>query len=198
MPATEKLVPMATFGAPHGVRGELRLKSGTADPLGILRQKKLRLGDGQPVRLLGGRIVKDDILVVRVAGIGTREAAARLTNQTVFLPRAALPPPEEEDEFYHADLIGLAAQTEEGTPLGHVIALHTFGAGDVVEVRDGAGANRLYPFTRAVVPVVDIAGGRIVIVPPAEIEARGPDDPTEDLRDDAGAPDDDRDAADAG
>lgn len=170
-----RLIALGVFGAPHGVTGEVRLKSFTAEPRALLSYEGLRLADGAPLLLAGGRSLKDDLLVVRVAGITDRACAGRLTGQTLFCPRAALPNPAD-DEFYHADLIGLAAMSVSGVRLGTVVALHAFGAGDVVEIRDGAGETRLFTFSKRVVPVVDIPGGRIVIDPPEEIEAKIGDD----------------------
>jgi tRNA (guanine37-N1)-methyltransferase len=113
-----------------------------------------------------------DMLVARVEGVGDRAGAEKLTRIELYAPRAKLPEPEE-DEFYLADLEGLRAETVEGATLGHVLAVRNFGAGDILEVRPPAGGETLmFPFTKAVVPIVDIAGGRVVIAPPVEIEAR--------------------------
>ena len=90
------------------------------------------------------------------------------------MSRAKLPA-TEEDEYYHADLIGLAAVTTSGGPLGRVIAIHNFGAGDIIEIAPPSGTTMLLPFTNAVVPTVDIAGGRVVIELPKEIEGDEPD-----------------------
>jgi len=83
-------------------------------------------------------------------------------------------PATDEDEYYHADLIGLAAVNAANEPLGRVIAIHNFGAGDIIEIAPPSGSTMLLPFTNAVVPTVDIAGGRVVIELPAEIEGDGP------------------------
>jgi 16S rRNA processing protein RimM len=89
----------------------------------------------------------------------------------LFVDRAVLPEADEE-EFYHADLIGLAAVLEDGTPVGAVVAVLNHGAGDILEIAPPEGETLLLPFTRAVVPVVDIKGRRVVVAPPAEVEAR--------------------------
>jgi 16S rRNA processing protein RimM len=168
------LILVGVFGAPHGVRGELRLKSYTSDPMAIAGYAPLTDAAGKRRFVIeAARPVKDDMLVVRVAGIADRDAAAALTNQRLHVPRAVLPPSEEEDEFYHADLVGLRVETAGGTPLGTVAAVLDYGAGDILEVKPpGGGTAFLLPFTKAAVPVVDIAGGRLVAEPPAETEAR--------------------------
>jgi 16S rRNA processing protein RimM len=168
---------VGVFGAPHGVRGELRLKSYTGDPQAIADYAPLTDASGRTTYLLtSARLVKDDILVVRVKGVDDRDAAAKLTNQRLHIPRSALPPPEEEDEFYHADLIGLRVELQDGTLLGTVAAVLDFGAGDILEITPaGGGRAMMLPFTRAVVPVVDMKAGRLVADPPAETEARPED-----------------------
>lgn len=168
------LILVGVFGAPHGVRGELRLKSFTADPMAIAGYGPLSDAAGARTwRIAQARPVKDDMLVVRIDGVADRDAAARLTNVTLHVPRDRLPPIDDEDEYYQADLIGLRVETVSGDPLGTVAAVFDFGAGEILDVTppDG-GVHLLLPFTRAVVPVVDLAGGRLVAAPPAETEAR--------------------------
>jgi 16S rRNA processing protein RimM len=104
--------------------------------------------------------------VAQLRGVHDRNAAERLANTKLFVPRDRLPT-VETDEFYHADLIGLAAVTTDGRTVGSVVAIHDFGAGDILELRqEGKRETLMLPFTSATVPVVDIAGGRIVIDPP--------------------------------
>jgi 16S rRNA processing protein RimM len=109
-------------------------------------------------------------MIVHFREIGDRTAAESLRGQDLSVPRAALPP-VAEDTFYHADLVGLRAETDQGASLGTVAAIYDFGAGDVIEVRGPAGTV-FYPFTKAVVPVVDLARGRVVILPPGETVGR--------------------------
>jgi len=159
------LVLMGRFGAPHGVRGEIRLQSFTEEPLAIASYGPL--SDKSRARrfvLENARAQGRDMLVVSVEGVTGREAAQRLTGTELYLPRESLPAPEE-DEFYLADLIGLGVEDEAGAALGQVIALRNFGAGDILEVlpKDG-GESQFYPFTKALAPIVDVAGGRIVVV----------------------------------
>jgi len=166
-----KLVLLGVFGAAHGVKGELRLKSFTADPLAIASYRPLTGEGGRPIELRAARRLKADMLVVSVKGISDRTAAEALTNQRLYAPREALAKVEEEDTFLHADLIGLAAVSAEDALLGRVVAIHDFGAGDILEIApEGGGPTRLLPFTKAVVPSVDVAAGRLVVVPPTEVD----------------------------
>jgi 16S rRNA processing protein RimM len=164
-------VVLAVVGAPHGVRGEVRVKTFTADPEALGAYGPLETPDGRRLTLVGLRIVKGDLAIARFREIADRTAAEALNRVALAVPRSALPVEDDGDTFYHADLIGLSAVTEAGDMLGTVAALHDFGAGDVLEVK-GARGSVLYPFTKAVVPVVDVAAGRVVVVPPAETEAR--------------------------
>lgn len=112
-----------------------------------------------------------DHLVARIAGVGDRNAAEKLRNIDLFVPRERLPPIEEADTFYHADLVGLAAISENGAALGTVVAIHNFGAGDLIEIEPAAGGEPLLlPFNETTVPTIDLRVGRIVIVPPAATE----------------------------
>jgi 16S rRNA processing protein RimM len=188
-----RLVALGVFGAPHGVRGEVRLKSFTAEPMAIAGFRPLLAVDGRRFDIAAARPLKDDMLVVKVDGVADRDAAARLTNLTLHVPREALGQAGEEDEFFHADLVGLAAETADGEALGRVVALLDFGAGDLIEIAPaGGGPSRLYPFTKAVVPLVDLAGGRLVLVPPIETEAGPQDDPRRTHRKTVTAPEEDR------
>lgn len=151
-------------GAPHGVRGELRLKSYTAEPMGIAAYKALWIGDPphRRLNLAAARPLKEDMLVVRFEGVEGRDAAQALTNTRLFVARADLPP-TEEDEYYHADLIGLEAYGPDDAPLGFVAMVSNFGAGDLLEIVPPRGESFYVPFTRAFVPVVDPPARRIVL-----------------------------------
>ncbi|WP_298423745.1 ribosome maturation factor RimM [Rhodoblastus sp.] len=162
-------VLVGVFGAPHGVRGEIRLKSYMQDPLSIADYGALADEAGRAHEIVSARPLKDDMLVVRVKGVSDRDAAQKLTNQQLYLARETLPAPED-DEFYCRDLIGLRAETPEGEPLGVIVAVPNYGAGDILEIAPPAGETLLFPFTRAVVPEIDIAGGKVIVVPPAEDE----------------------------
>jgi 16S rRNA processing protein RimM len=171
MPA-KNLVLLGRFGAPHGVRGEIRLQSFTGDPLAIGSYGPLtdRSGD-RSFRLLSLRPQGNEMLVARVEGVGDRNAAAALTGAELYIARDRLPPPDDEEEVYLADLVGLRAETAAGEEIGRVVAVRNFGAGDILEVfPEGGGETLLFPFTKAVVPTVNLSEGRVVIMPPEEIE----------------------------
>lgn len=161
----EQRICLGVVTGPHGVRGLLRVKTFTAEPEGIAAYGPLEDEAGTrcfDIELVGA--AKGAVLV-RVAGIADRDAAERLKGLRLYVPRAALPPPGDE-EYYHADLIGLAASLTDGSLLGRVTAVHDFGAGDSLEIVRPDGRVVMVPFTRAIVPLVDPAGGRLVVVPP--------------------------------
>lgn len=168
-PLPEALVQMGIFGAAVGLKGEIRLKSYTEDPAGIADYSPLLARDGRRFEITDVREA-GEVVIVRVKGVTSREQAEALTNVALFVAREDLGETDDDDEFFHADLIGLTAETETGTTLGTVVALYDFGAGDMVEIRPPRGKALVFPFTKAVVPVVDIAGGRLVIVPPVEVD----------------------------
>ncbi|WP_294534267.1 ribosome maturation factor RimM [uncultured Rhodoblastus sp.] len=163
-------VLVGVFGAPHGVRGEIRLKSYMAEPASIAAYGALHDGSGREFSLTACRPLKDDLLVARVKGVTGRDAAQKLTHVKLFIAREKLPPPDE-DEFYCRDLIGLRAETGDGVWLGTIVAVPNYGAGDILEVAPSAGETLLFPFTRVVVPQIDLAGGKVIVAPPLEIDA---------------------------
>ena len=166
---------VARIGAAHGVRGAVKLWTFTEDPLAVKQYGPLMTKDGaRQFEVTHVREAKDH-LVATLKGIATREDAERLNGLELYVARDKLPE-TDEGEYYHADLIGLAAVSAAGEPLGRVIAIHNFGAGDIIEIAPPQGATMLLPFTNAVVPTVDLAGGRVVIELPQEIE--GDDAPT--------------------
>lgn len=160
---------MGEFGRAHGVRGEVRLKSHTGDPAGIIAYNPLEAQDGARVVLAALRPVSGthDMFVVRVEGVATREAAEALTRVRLYVPRERLQVELEEDEFLQADVIGARVEDEAGNVVGRLVAFHDFGGGDVIEIAPapsiGRRPNALLPFTKAFVPVVDVAGGRVVV-----------------------------------
>lgn len=174
-------VQMAVIGAAHGIKGELRVKAFTGDPLA--------LGDYGPLYARDGRVfeIEDirpagEVVVVRFKGLRDRTAAERLTGTELFVDRSALPP-EEEDEFYHADLVGLAVRDESGAEAGRVTAVQDFGGGDLLEITFRGKKGLLIPFSQAAVPQVDVGAGFITVdtiaaglVEDADQEG-GPDEP---------------------
>ena len=116
---------------------------------------------------LGTVIIGTDESFVQFADVNDRNAAERLTNLKLFVPRERLPPIEDADTFYQADLVGLVAEGPDGAAIGTVSAIHDFGAGDLIEITpNGGGEPMLLPFSEDTVPTVDIAKGRIVVVLP--------------------------------
>jgi 16S rRNA processing protein RimM len=158
-------VCLGQIGAPHGVRGEVRLRSFTSDPQAIAGYGPLETEDGRVLHIETMRAAKDHF-VATLAGIRDRDAAERLVNVRLYVPRERLPDIDAADEFYHADLIGLPVFDPAGQKLGTVLAIHNFGAGDLLEVRfDAEGKTELIAFDEINVPTVDVSAGRIVISP---------------------------------
>jgi len=163
--AEQQRVLMGVITGAHGVRGQMRVKSFTAEADGLTAYGPLEDERGERRFALERVGTAKGVLIMRLDGITDRNAAERLKGTRLYLPRAALPAPGE-DEFYHADLVGLAVALKDGTELGRVRAVLAFGAGDSLEVEKSAGGVVIVPFTAAVVPVVDIKGGRLVVDPP--------------------------------
>jgi len=158
-------VLLGEIGAAQGLKGEVRLRSYTAEPAAIARYGALHDEHGRVVEIESVRATPK-ALVARIKGINTREAAEALNHTKLYIERARLPQRKEE-EWYHADLIGLAAIDRHGERIGVVVGVHNFGAGDLIEVKPAEGdATVLVPFTRETVPEVDVEGGRLVLVPP--------------------------------
>jgi 16S rRNA processing protein RimM len=160
---------VARIGAAHGVRGQVKLWTFTEDPFAVKEYGPLSTKDGsRQFEVTHVREAKDH-LVATLKGVATRNDAERLNGIELYVSRDKLPA-TEDDEYYHADLIGLAAVTTADEPLGRVTAIHNFGAGDIIEIAPPQGSTLLLPFTNAVVPTVDLSGGRVVIDLPQEIE----------------------------
>lgn len=159
----ESLICIARIGAPHGVRGAVKLWPFTENPLTLQDYGALTTKDGaRAFRVASLRAAKDH-LVATLEGINDRDAAARLNGIELYVSRDALPP-TDDGEYYHADLIGLAAVDGAGAPVGSILAVHNFGAGDIIEVAPiGGGETWLVPFTDNAVPKVDLEAKRIVV-----------------------------------
>ena len=171
MDTTEtRRIVVGRIGAAHGIKGEVRVKSFTAEPLELAAYGPLEASDGRRFTIEAARPAgaSPDMLVVRFQGIAERSAAEALNGLDLTVPRERLPEPDE-DEFYHADLIGLAAVTPSGAPLGTVVAVPNYGAGDLLEIARPKGPTLLVPFTRAAVPAIDLAAKRVVVDPPVEV-----------------------------
>jgi 16S rRNA processing protein RimM len=169
--APDRLILMGVFGAPQGVRGEVRVKSLTGDPKAIGGYGPLADATGARAFVFDSlRPLKDDMLVARLKGVSTREAAAALTGVEIFARRDQLPSPSD-DEFYYDDLIGLDAVDAAGKPVGRVVSLMNYGGGDILEIAPaGDGETLLLPFTKRAVPTIDFDARRIVVEPPREVQ----------------------------
>jgi 16S rRNA processing protein RimM len=161
----ERRVCLGAVTGAHGVRGLVRVKAFTAEPADIAAYGPVE--DEAGTRRFALEVVgaAKGVVLVRVPGVADRDAAERLKGLRLYVPRAALPEPEEE-EYYHADLLGLRVELTDGSEFGRVRAVHDFGAGDSIEVVRADGGTVMVPFTRAAVPVVDLADGRLVVDPP--------------------------------
>ncbi len=170
--AGDARVCLGAIAGAHGVRGLVKIKSFTEDPSDLTAYGPL--GDEAGGRRFEIAVTGQakGLLLGRIAGVADREAAQALRGVRLYVDRAALPEPEETEAFYHADLIGLAAEDPQGEPLGRVAAVENYGAGDFLEIERPAGEALLVPFTQAAVPLVDLEAGRVVVAPPEEVEAR--------------------------
>jgi len=159
----------------HGVRGTVRIKPYTEDPEAVAAYGPVQDESGRHSYRLRVHGLHKGIVLAAVEGVEDRDAALALKGTRLYVDRAALPEVAEEDTFYHADLIGLPVEDTDGRALGRVVAVHDFGAGDLLEVESPDGESRVLPFTRAAVPVVDLEAGRIVADPPPETGEPEPD-----------------------
>ncbi|MDX8518833.1 ribosome maturation factor RimM [Mesorhizobium dulcispinae] len=165
MSKLENPVQMAVIGAAHGIKGELRVKTFTGDPLALADYGPLYAKDGRAFQILDIRPA-GTVVVVRFKGINDRNAAEALAGTELFVDRSVLPDDGEEDEFYHADLIGLEVRDDTGA-IGRIVAVHNFGGGDILDVTLAGRKGVLIPFTQAAVPHVSIADGFVEVDPMA-------------------------------
>ena len=165
---------VARIGAAHGVRGAVKLWTFTEDPFAVTRYGPLATKDGARAFEVAHAREGKGHLVATLNGVTTRNDAERLNGIELYVAREKLPA-TDDDEYYHADLIGLAAVTSADEPLGKVIAIHNFGAGDIIEIAPPSGPTLMLPFSNAVVPTVDVAAGRVVIELPDVFEGDGPE-----------------------
>ncbi len=161
-----KLVCVAAVAAAHGVRGALKLKCFTEDPADVGSYGPLLDEMGRELFTLRVVAPAKGGVIVEAEGITDRDAAEALRGVSLWIPRERLPEPED-DTFYYEDLVGLVVQDTAGRPLGRVIAVHDYGAGEVIEYQAAEGKAAMVPFTMALVPEVDLAHGRLVVAPEA-------------------------------
>lgn len=167
-------VLLGVVGGAHGIKGEVRVKSFTQDPLDIKAYGPLFDAAGNRYTIRSARVQKT-VVVVRIAEVGDRNAAERLNGTELFVDRSVLPE-EDEDAFYQTDLVGLAVETGTGEAVGTVIAVHDFGAGDLLEIAPPRGASVMIPFSEAAVPEIDMERGVLVVEPLAAGLAEAPAD----------------------
>ena len=169
--AEDERLCVGVIAGAHGVRGLVKIKSFTEDPANLTAYGPLTDESGARRYQVAVTGRAKGVLLARIEGVGDRDAARALRGARLYVARAALPEPEDE-EYYHADLIGLAVEDRAGAPLGRVAAVQNFGAGDILEIERPDQGTLLVPFTKAAVPLVDPAGGRVVVEPPEETEAQ--------------------------
>ena len=163
---------MAQIGAAHGLKGDVRLRSFTEDPQAFAQYGPLETEDRTRRLEIESMRPAKDAFIVRFRGVADRDAADVLRDMKLYVDRNRLPAVEEE-EFYHTDLVGLVAVTTTGDLFGDVVGIHNYGAGDIIELKiAGSGETVMLSFDQKTFPAVDIAGGRIVVDPPAEIIAK--------------------------
>ena len=167
-PPAKDRICVARIGAAHGTAGEVRLWPFTARAEAVAAYGPLQTADGMRAFEIEAIRPGRDFLVARLKGVTDRAAAERLRNTDLYAPRERLPDLAAE-EFYHADLIGLSAQDKAGRAVGVVVAVHNFGAGDILEIAPAAGGETaMVPFSTGAVPSVEVAARRIVLDIPLE------------------------------
>ena len=166
---TRDVLLAAIIGA-HGLKGEVKVKTFTSTPDAIARYGVLHDKTGATFEIRRVDPGKKDEAVVALKNVTTREAAEALKGRELFVTRGALPA-AEDGEFYHADLVGLRAEDGEGHAIGTVAAILNFGAGDVLVLARPDGDEVYLPFSRDVVPSIEIENGRIIVVEPRDDEA---------------------------
>jgi 16S rRNA processing protein RimM len=162
MPKPENSIQLAVIGAAHGIKGEVRVKTFTGDPLSLGDYGPLHARDGRAFEVLDIR-PQGTVVVVRLKGVNDRNAAEALNGTALFVDRSALPEDLDDEEFYHADLVGLDVRDTAGNVIGQVSAIHNFGGGDILEIATEHGELLLIPFTKAAVPEVSVSGRSITV-----------------------------------
>ena len=153
----------------HGVRGVVKIKPFTQDPRDVGAYGPLSDQSGRHSYRVSVHGVHKGSLLAGLSGVDDREAAQALKGLRLYVDRSALPEVEEEDAFYVADLLGLRVEGTDGRDYGTVTQVDDHGAGDVIEVTDAKGKIRVWPFTKEIVPTVDLAQGRLTVDPPPEV-----------------------------
>jgi 16S rRNA processing protein RimM len=180
-------IQMAVIGAAHGIKGEVRVKTFTGDPLALAHYGPLFTSNGRRFEVASIRPA-GTVVIVEFKGLKDRNAAEALAGTELFVDRSALPDESEDGEFYHADLVGLSVRDETGAAVGKVIAVHNFGGGDILEITYEGRKGVMVPFTQAAVPVVDVAGGFVTIDTAAAGLGEDPDEAEARAATDDGSP----------
>lgn len=178
MTSEQDRVCIGAIAGARGLKGEVRIKSFTANPDDVAAYGPVSTDDGATSYRINVTAHAKGLVIARLDGIADRDAAEALKGARLYVPKDVLPATGDGD-YYHADLVGLRAETEDGEPLGTVKAVHNFGAGDILEIAGGGGEDKdglMVTFTADTVPVVDLEKGRIVVRPPPVLEAPGEDD----------------------
>ncbi len=162
---TTRMVVVGQFAGPHGVRGEFKVRSYTDNPADVAAYGPVFAPSGAKLTLTLGQEVKPGVFLARAAEIKSREDCDAFRGALLSVPRSALPPATEDDEFYIEDLVGLSAVTVDGAPAGKVHAVVNYGAGDVVELRGVPEVTTpvLIPFTKEDVPEINLAGKVVTV-----------------------------------
>lgn len=173
---SNEMICVAAIAGAFGVKGEVKLKSFTENPEDCLRYGPLLGARGEIILTIESWRRAGKFLALRSPQVQSREQAEHLKSTKLYVPAENLPPPDD-DEFYYRDLIGLTVKTQAGQNAGTVIAVHEFGAGDMLEIKPkNGGASYYHPFTKAAVPKVDIKARRVVIIPQIAEPARREDE----------------------
>lgn len=167
---SDMLLCLGVIGAAHGVRGAVKVKTFTEMPLDLAAYGPLTDENGERAFIVTSCQAAKAGARITLKGVSDRDAAEALRGVGLYVARAKLPNLTDADDFYHTDLIGLEAVNMDGALVGTVTACHNFGAGDLLEINGS-----FYPFTKAVVPEINMAAGRLTLCPPHEEEARPPE-----------------------
>ena len=171
MTSASELICVAAIAGAFGIKGEVKLKSFTDIPEDCVKYGPLSNESGQIVLTPKSHRLVTKAIAVIAEEVKTREEAEALKSTKLYISRALLPKPEE-DEFYLMDLIGLDVKTTDGKRMGKVTAVHNFGAGDMLEIKPKDSASFFHPFTKIAVPKLDLTAGRVIIhiIEPEETE----------------------------
>lgn len=168
MPAEErKRVCLGRASGARGLKGEIRIRTFTEDPLSFGAYGALEDKAGSRTFEIESVAPAKDGVIARIKDITSREAAEALNGTEFYVDRDRLPEAQDDGEYYHADLVGLVAVSADGAAIGQIVAVQNFGAGDLLEVRPATGGKTvLVPFTQNIVPDIDLEGGWLLMIPP--------------------------------